>query len=68
MKVKVIIEEIRTQTFEVEVSNLDNAYEEIRDDYKNGFIKLSRDAQVLEANMTIADENGDGTEWRNMHV
>ena len=68
MKIKVIIEEIRTQTFEVEVSNLENAYEEIRDDYVNGFIKLSKDAQVLEANMMVPDENGEETSWSNMQV
>ena len=68
MKVKVIIEEIRTQTFEVEVSNLDNAYEEIRDDYKNGFIVLDGNAQLLEANMMISDENGGETNWLNMQI
>lgn len=36
MKAKVTIEETISQEFEVEVTSLDNAYEEIRGKYYNG--------------------------------
>ena len=35
MKIKIIIEEVISQEFEVEVSDLNNAYDEIRTKYKN---------------------------------
>ena len=67
MKVKVAIEEIITQTFEVEVSSLDNAYDEVRKMYRDG--KLVVDNPTLtQANVMIYDENGEETDWNNLHV
>ena len=68
MKVKVAIEEVITQTFEVEVSSLNNAYEEIRAKYKSGEIVVE-DPTLIEANCMIFDErNGNETDWVSMHI
>lgn len=68
MKVKVTIEEVITQTFEVEVSSLNKAYKEIREKYKAGEIVVENPT-LIEANCMICDErNGDETEWVSMHV
>lgn len=67
MKVKVIIEEVINQTFEVEVSDLNNAYEEIRKMYKDGKLVVE-DPRLTEANVNICDENGEVTDWLDLHV
>lgn len=67
MKVKVAIEEVISQTFEVEVSSYENAYKEIRAKYKAGKIVVE-DPTLIEANCMIFDEDGVETDWRNMHV
>lgn len=66
-KVKVSIEEIITQTFEVEVSDLDNAYEEVRKMYIDGKLVVE-DPTLIEASVMIYDENGEETDWNNLHV
>ena len=67
MKVKVAIEEVITQTFEVEVSSYDNAYEEIRAKYKAREIVVENPT-LIEANCMIFEENGEETDWNNMHI
>ena len=67
MKVKVAIEEIITQTFEVEVSSLDNAYDEVRKMYRDGKLVVENPS-LIEANVMIYDENGEETDWNNLHV
>lgn len=66
-KVKVSIEEIITQTFEVEVSDLEHAYEEVRKMYKDGKLVVE-DPTLIEASVMIYDENGEETDWNNLHV
>ena len=67
MKTKVIIEEVISQEFEVEVSSLDNAYNEVRKMYRDG--KLVVDNPTLtQANVMIPDENGEETDWSDLHV
>lgn len=67
MKTKVIIEEVISQEFEVEVSSLDNAYDEVRKIYRDG--KLVVDNPTLtQANVMIPDENGEETDWSDLHV
>ena len=56
MKVKVIIEEVISQQFEVEVSDMDHAYEEVRNMYKNGTVVL-QEACVTEASVSFIDES-----------
>lgn len=67
MKVKVIIEEVISQTFEVEVTDPDNAYEEIRNMYRSGKLVVE-DPCLTEANVNICDENGEVTDWLDLHV
>ena len=67
MKVKVIIEEVISQEFEVDVSNLDNAYDEIREKYKSGKLVVVEPC-LIEANVNICDENGEVTDWLDLHV
>lgn len=67
MKVKITIEEIINQEFEVEVSDLDNAYEEIRNMYRSGKIVVE-DPRLTQANVNICDENGEETDWLDLHV
>ena len=67
MKTKVIIEEVISQEFEVKVSSLDNAYDEVRKMYRDG--KLVVDNPTLtQANVMIPDENGEETDWSDLHV
>lgn len=67
MKVKIAIEEIITQTFEVEVSDLNKAYDEVRQMYKDGKLVVENPT-LVEANAMIYDENGEETDWNNLHV
>lgn len=67
MKVKVIIEEVISQTFEVEVTDPDNAYEEIRNMYRSGKLVVE-DPTLTQANVNICDENGEVTDWLDLHV
>ena len=67
MKVKIAIEEIITQTFEVEVSDLNKAYDEVRQMHKDGKLVVE-DPTLIEANAMIYDENGEETDWNNLHV
>ena len=67
MKVKIAIEEIISQTFEVEVSDLDNAYDEIRNRYRKGELVVT-DPSLTQANVNISDKNGEWTNWLDLHV
>lgn len=67
MKVKIIIEEVINQKFEVEVSNLDNAYDQIRNMYRSGKLVVE-DPTLTEVNVNICDENGEETGWLDLHV
>lgn len=67
MKVKIAIEEIITQTFEVGVSDLNKAYDEVRQMYKDGKLVVENPT-LVEANVMIYDENGEETDWNNLHV
>ena len=62
MKVKVIIEEIISQTFEVEVSDMSNAYEEIKEKYRKEELVLN-DATMIGANIAFLDENEEASEF-----
>ena len=67
MKVKVIIEETISQTFEVEVTDEHNVYKEIRQKYKSGELTVDN-ATLTQANVMILDENGEETDWNDLHV
>lgn len=69
VKVKVIIEETISQEFEVEVSDIDNAYDEIRRKYKKAELVLDN-ASLIGANVLILEEGQDDSEsdWLDLHV
>lgn len=67
MKVKAIIEEVISKEFEVEVSSLENAYDEIRKMYKDGKLILE-DPCLTEANLMVVEEDGSDGGWNNLHV
>ena len=67
MKVKVIIEEVISQEFEVEVSSYDNAYNEIREKYKNAELVLENPS-LTQANVNIYDEEDREGDWVDLHV
>ena len=62
MKVKVIIEEIITQTFEVEVSDMCNAYEEVKEKYRNEKLVLDN-ATLIESTVAFLDEDGEASNF-----
>ena len=63
MKVKVIVEEIISQTFEVEVSDMHKAYEEVREKYQDGILELNN-ATLIEANIAFLDEDGEAGDFK----
>lgn len=69
MKIKIQIEETIFQEFEVEVSDLNNVYNEIRNKYKNGEIILDNPT-LTQANIMIQDENGtfEYSDWNDLHI
>lgn len=67
MKVKATIEEVINQTFEVEVSSIENAYDEIREMYRDGKLVVE-DPTLTEANLMIIEEDGYESSWSNLHV
>lgn len=67
MKIKVIIEETISQEFEVEVSSLDNAYDEIRGMYRAGKLFVDNPT-LIQANLGICDESGQVGDWNDLHV
>lgn len=67
MKVKIIIEEVISQAFEVEVTDEHNAYKEIRQMYKDNKLVLENPS-LTQANVMILDENGEETDWVDLHV
>ena len=67
MKTKVIIEEVISQEFEVEVSDLNKAYDEVRQMYRDGKLVVD-DPKLTQANVMIPDENGEETDWSDLHV
>ena len=69
MKVKVIIEETISQEFEVEVSDIDNAYDEIRMKYKNAELVLDN-ASLNNANVLILEDgqNDSESDWLDLYV
>ena len=69
MKVKVCIEEIITQTFEVDFEDPESneAYKKVREMYKNKELVVENPI-LIEANVMIHDKNGEETDWVNLHV
>lgn len=67
MKVKVIIEEVISQTFEVDIDDMDNAYDQVRSKYLNNELVIDNPG-LTAANIMIFDENGNETDWSDLHI
>lgn len=67
MKIKFTIEEVISQNFEMEVSSIENAYDEICNAYKDGRIVVDN-SQLIEAKVSICNEDGEGEDWNNLHI
>lgn len=63
MKVKFTLEEIISQEFEADVSSLENAYDEIRQQYKDGKLVLENPT-VTQVNVLI----GTDSSWIDLHI
>ena len=65
MKRKIIIEETITQEFEVEIGDdLDKAFDEIREKYKNNTLVVE-DPNLIDAKVMFL-EDGEQTDWINL--
>ena len=62
MKVKIIIEETISKEFEVEVMNMENAYDQIRGMYKDGTLVVE-DPNLIDAQLAILDDEGKIASW-----
>lgn len=67
MKKKVIIEEVISQTFEVEFNDEESEYDQVRKLYVDGKLVVE-DPSLTQANVMIFDENGEETDWSDLHV
>lgn len=67
MKRKVIIEETISQEFEVELNDEENEYEQVQRMYKNGKLVVENPA-LTQVNAMICGENGEETDWNDLHV
>ena len=67
MKKKVIIEEVISQTFEIELNDEESEYDQVRKLYTDGKLVVE-DPSLTQANVMICDENGEETDWSDLHV
>lgn len=67
MKVKVTIEEVISQVFEVEVTDMEHAYDQVRDMYKSGRLTLE-DPSLTCASVAIHEYDEDVSDWLDLHV
>ena len=67
MKRTVIIEEVISQEFVVDIPEGVDEYEFIREKYKDGTLVVE-DSSLTQANVMICDENGEETDWCDLHV
>ena len=67
MKRTIIIEEVISQEFVVDIPEGANEYEFVREMYKEGKLVVE-DPGLTQANVMICDENGEETDWSDLHV
>ena len=65
MTIKVTIEEVISQEFEVDVNETDDIYDQIRSMYKQGKLVVE-DPTLILAQALIND--GEESDWCNLHV
>ena len=66
MKVTVVIEEVISQSFEIEVENMDDIYEVVPRKYKNGELVVDNPTLVETSFQVIDDQNNECTNWINI--
>lgn len=66
-KIKVTIEEVISQVFEVEVTDMEHAYEEIRQMYRDEKLVVD-DPTLIGASVAIHEHVEDGSDWLDLHV
>lgn len=67
MKRTIIIEEVISQEFVVDIPEGANEYEFVREMYKEGKLVVE-DPGLTQANVMIYDENGEETDWVDLHI
>lgn len=67
MKRTIIIEEVISQEFVVDIPEGANEYKFVREMYKEGKLVVE-DPGLTQANVMICDENGEETDWIDLHV
>lgn len=67
MKIKVTIEEVISQVFEVEVTDIEHAYDEVRQMYVDGKLVLEEPSLTC-ANVAIHEHDEDVSDWLDLHV
>lgn len=69
MKVRVVIEEIISQSFEIEVDeNVDDVYEEVRKKYKNGELVVDNPTLTDASFQLIDEENDEYSSWVGLDI
>lgn len=66
MKVKVIIEEVVTQTFEVEIDESKDVYDQVKKLYRDETL-IVNNPTLIEVNANVCDKNGEETGWVKLH-
>ena len=67
MKRTVVIEEVVSQEFIVDIPEGVNEYKFIREKYKDGILVVENPA-LIQANVMICDKDGLETDWNDLHV
>jgi len=62
MKRKVIIEEVISQEFEVDIDDTEDEFVKVKEMYKNGTLVVDN-ASLVQSNVMICDEDGEETDW-----
>lgn len=65
MKCKVIIEEVISQEFEVDIDTEDNIYDQIKKLYKQQKLVVDN-PKLIQTNFMLKDEHGNETDWINL--
>lgn len=64
---RVVIEEVLSQEFEVELNSNEDAYQQVREMYKNKKLPMTIPRKV-QVNAMIYDENNCETDWSDLHL
>lgn len=62
MKRKVIVEEVISQEFEIDIDDTEDAFAKVKEMYKNETLVVDN-ASLIQTNVMICDEDGEETDW-----